>query len=67
MNDTALVPSWRKSSYSNGSGGNCVEMAETDHRALVRDSKVQQSPVLAFRSDTWSAFVTVVGAGEEPC
>jgi hypothetical protein len=61
MNDMALIPSWRKSSYSNGSGGNCIEVAEIEHGALVRDSKVQQSPVLSFRSDTWSAFVTLVG------
>ncbi|WP_031023923.1 DUF397 domain-containing protein [Streptomyces sp. NRRL WC-3725] len=50
---------WRKSSYSNGSGGECVEVADA-HPGLipVRDSKKPQNgPVLLFRPLAWSAFL----------
>ncbi|GAA3844423.1 hypothetical protein GCM10022403_090400 [Streptomyces coacervatus] len=49
---------WRKSSYSGGGGGNCLEIAD-DHPALVpvRDSKSPHGPKLVFRTEAWSAFV----------
>ncbi|POX65274.1 DUF397 domain-containing protein [Streptomyces sp. Ru62] len=50
---------WRKSSYSNGSGGDCVEVADA-HPGLVpvRDSKrPEDGPVLLFRPPAWSAFL----------
>ncbi|MFF1722251.1 DUF397 domain-containing protein [Streptomyces sviceus] len=49
---------WRKSSYSNGDGGNCVEVADTLDLVPVRDSKLgTDSPVLAFPTDTWTHFL----------
>ncbi|MEU6383337.1 DUF397 domain-containing protein [Streptomyces bauhiniae] len=45
---------WRKSSYSNGDGGNCVEVAEG---ILVRDSKVKDSPVLLLNPSAWADFL----------
>ncbi|WP_030769485.1 DUF397 domain-containing protein [Streptomyces sp. NRRL F-2664] len=52
------VTTWHKSSYSDGSGGNCVEVAEGLHDVVpVRDSKVADGPHLAFRGDAWAAFV----------
>jgi hypothetical protein len=48
--------SWRKSSYSGGSGGNCVEVADHDHRVIVRDTKDRTGPVLAFTPDAWRRF-----------
>jgi hypothetical protein len=49
---------WRKSSYSNGDGGNCVEVADTLGFVPVRDSKLgTDSPVLAFPTDTWTRFL----------
>ncbi|MFD5119002.1 DUF397 domain-containing protein [Streptomyces sp. NPDC058385] len=51
---------WRRSTYSNGSGGECVEVAD-GHPALVpvRDSKTAHSggPVLLFRTPAWASFV----------
>ncbi|MFF4400327.1 DUF397 domain-containing protein [Streptomyces sp. NPDC001480] len=50
---------WRKSSYSNGSGGECVEVA-TAHPDLVpvRDSKTAETgPVLLFRPPAWATFL----------
>lgn len=37
--------SWRKSSYSGGEGGNCIELRNT--LDAVRDSKRPDGPVLA--------------------
>jgi hypothetical protein len=50
---------WRKSSYSNGDGGNCVEVAAgVPDLVPVRDSKLgTDSPVLAFPTDTWTHFL----------
>lgn len=48
---------WRKSSYSNGSGGECVEVASAGDGTLVRDSKDPEGPVLAFPVDAWADFV----------
>ncbi|MFJ5305696.1 DUF397 domain-containing protein [Streptomyces sp. NPDC088350] len=50
---------WRKSSYSNADGGNCVEVAD-NHPALVpiRDSKRPHAPALVVHALAWTAFVT---------
>jgi hypothetical protein len=49
--------SWRKSSYSGGSGGNCVELASQGGRLLVRDTKqAGTGPVLAFSASAWRRF-----------
>ena len=48
---------WRKSTYSNGTGGNCVEVADLPDGRAVRDSKHPQGPVLVFTRDAWRAFL----------
>lgn len=51
--------SWRKSSYSNGEGGNCVEVSD-DAPGLVpvRDSKLAGTgPVLMFPAAAWAPFI----------
>lgn len=49
---------WIKSSYSGGSGGNCVEVAALpDGGHAVRDSKDIHGPVLRFTAGQWSAFI----------
>lgn len=56
---------WRKSTYSNGSGGNCVETARLpDGSRAVRDSKNPGGPSLIFTPGEWAAFVAGVRAGE---
>ena len=48
---------WRKSSYSGGQGGNCVEVAARPaDQMAVRDSKDQAGPLLRFPGKAWSAF-----------
>ena len=52
-------PIWRKSSRSGSNGGACVEVADNlSDRVLVRDSKDQQGPSLAFGPEAWRAFVS---------
>ncbi|MPY51126.1 DUF397 domain-containing protein [Streptomyces acidicola] len=54
---------WRKSSYSNGSGGDCVEVAQNlPGITPVRDSKNPQGPKLVFRARAWAAFIEGVKA-----
>ncbi|WP_223775338.1 DUF397 domain-containing protein [Streptomyces sp. 135] len=50
---------WRKSSYSAGDGGDCLEVADGHPEVVpVRDSKNPQGPKLMFPTVSWSAFVT---------
>ncbi|MFC7793584.1 DUF397 domain-containing protein [Streptomyces cinereoruber] len=54
---------WRKSSYSNDDGGQCLEVADRLPRVPVRDSKVPDGPALVFGGDAWTSFVDGVKAG----
>ncbi|MEV6816374.1 DUF397 domain-containing protein [Micromonospora sp. NPDC051296] len=49
---------WRKSTRSNSSGGECVEVAENLAGVVaVRDSKDPAGPVLAFDPAAWRSFL----------
>ncbi|MFE5615853.1 DUF397 domain-containing protein [Streptomyces sp. NPDC056524] len=54
---------WFKSSYSNGSGGECVECARAGGGTLVRDSKRADGHVIAVGAAAWRAFVAAAAAG----
>ncbi|WP_030902796.1 DUF397 domain-containing protein [Streptomyces sp. NRRL F-5126] len=56
---------WRKSSYSNQDGGECLEVCD-DLAALVpvRDSKVPHGPVLMFPTAGWASFVSALSGGQ---
>ncbi|WJV45405.1 DUF397 domain-containing protein [Streptomyces flavofungini] len=49
---------WFKSSYSSGSGDDCVEVALRPDAIHVRDSKNPQGPQLALDSAAWADFLT---------
>lgn len=52
---------WRRSGYSNGGGGNCVEVADGALGvAPVRDSKVPGGPVLLVGAGAWAHVVGTV-------
>ncbi|MFF4698031.1 DUF397 domain-containing protein [Streptomyces chattanoogensis] len=56
--------SWRKSSYSNGSEGMCVEVAD-NHPGLVpvRDTKTApHGPTIVIPAASWARFVAAVKA-----
>jgi Domain of unknown function (DUF397) len=47
---------WRKSSYSDANGGNCVETASGDGMILVRDTANRDGSTLEFGAEAWEAF-----------
>jgi hypothetical protein len=55
---------WHKSTFSNGNGGACVEVA-TNLRDIVavRDSKDREGPALAVSDQAWSVFVEGIKHG----
>jgi hypothetical protein len=56
---------WRKSSYSGGNGGQCVEIAvNLPGVVVVRDSKNPGGPALAVEPEAFVAFVAGIRAGE---
>jgi Domain of unknown function (DUF397) len=55
---------WRKSSYSNGNGGDCVEVGHLAAHRAVRDSKDPTGTALTFTATEWDAFTAGVRAGK---
>jgi hypothetical protein len=54
---------WRRSSYSNANGGNCVEITEDFPGVVpVRDSKNPNGPALVVPAAAWDAFVNSLKA-----
>ncbi|MGW2524126.1 DUF397 domain-containing protein [Streptomyces sp. NPDC001617] len=53
---------WHKSSYSNGMGGECLEVAALAAAIAVRDSKVTSGPRLILSRAAWQSFI-----GALPC
>ncbi|MEV8050040.1 DUF397 domain-containing protein [Streptomyces bacillaris] len=52
---------WRKSSYSNSDGGDCVEVSDDLPGVVpVRDSKRPEGPAVVFGTSAWSVFVNDV-------
>ncbi|TDC09301.1 DUF397 domain-containing protein [Streptomyces sp. 8K308] len=58
MSTTHVMPQWRRSSYSNQNGGDCVEVADVISGVLpVRDSKDPADAVVTFGPAAWNAFL----------
>jgi hypothetical protein len=55
---------WQKSSYSGGSGGNCVEVARSDTAHFVRDSKNPRVGALRLGSRAWATLITRIKQGD---
>jgi hypothetical protein len=62
--DASVLTSWRKSSYSGGDSGDCLEVTPTalPTHIPVRDSKNPTGPALVFTAPAWQAFINAVGA-----
>ena len=61
---------WKKSTRSDGNGGQCVEVADLGVEGIaVRDSKAPAGAVLTFTSAEWAAFIEGAKAGQfdRPC
>ncbi|MFE7415064.1 DUF397 domain-containing protein [Streptomyces laurentii] len=52
---------WFKSSYSGGTGNNCVEVADVRTAVAVRDSKQVDGPVILVSRASFGMFVVNVG------
>jgi Domain of unknown function (DUF397) len=48
---------WRKSSFSSGSGGACIETASDDGVILVRDTTNRDGGTLGFTAEAWAMFL----------
>jgi hypothetical protein len=55
---------WRKSSHSQGSGAECIELASLFHTVGVRDSKNPTGPKLTFSRAELTAFFTAIRRGD---
>ncbi|MFD4476250.1 DUF397 domain-containing protein [Streptomyces sp. NPDC058471] len=51
---------WRKSSYSNGMGGECIEVAALPADIGLRDSKAPTGPQITVGHRAWGAFVGAI-------
>jgi hypothetical protein len=50
---------WRKSSYSSGSGGQCVEVGGNGG-ILVRDTTNRDGGTLTFNAEAWETFTASI-------
>jgi hypothetical protein len=62
--DSMTNAAWRKSSYSGGNGGNCVEVADDAGRVLVRDTKNRDGATLSVPVDAWQRFAASLKRAE---
>jgi hypothetical protein len=52
------LTTWRKSSFSESSEGNCIEIHLDATGVAVRDSKNATGPTLAFERRGWRTFLS---------
>lgn len=53
--DRHMESTWRKSTYSDANGGQCVEVA-SDGRVMVRDTTNRDGVTLSVPADAWAKF-----------
>jgi hypothetical protein len=51
---------WRKSSYSGGNGGNCLEVADTAAGTLFRDTQNRRLGHLEAPAQEWNALLLLL-------
>ncbi|MFF9755949.1 DUF397 domain-containing protein [Streptomyces sp. NPDC014344] len=54
---------WITSSYSGGSGTECVQCAHAETGTLIRDSKWVGGPVVRVESEAWCTFIRSLRQG----
>jgi Domain of unknown function (DUF397) len=52
---------WRKSTYSDANGGDCVELANDSGMVMVRDTTNRGGGTLTVTVDAWRAFLGRLG------
>ena len=53
---------WRKSTYSGGNGGQCVEVGNAVSEIVVRDTKDRAGTVLAVPAGAWRVLLAEIRA-----
>ncbi|WP_083982530.1 DUF397 domain-containing protein [Actinomadura hibisca] len=61
---TLVAASWRKSSYSQGEGAECVELARIPAAIGIRDSKAPDGPALVISPTAARALANQIKDGE---
>ena len=51
---------WRKSTYSDGNGGECVETASGNGLVMVRDTSNRDGVTLGVPAAAWQAFTAAL-------
>jgi hypothetical protein len=51
---------WRKSTHSDGNGGQCVEVRDDARQVLVRDTANRAGSTLAVPAAAWEKFTTAL-------
>ncbi|MFD9562307.1 DUF397 domain-containing protein [Streptomyces sp. NPDC059994] len=65
--NAAALSGWRKSSYSSGDGGTCVEVLDDYPSGVpVRDSKAPNGPALVFPTQSWTVFISSIQGTTHP-
>jgi Domain of unknown function (DUF397) len=54
------IDNWRKSTYSSGNGGECVELATRQGTILVRDTTDRDGFTLSMPAGAWTAFLSTL-------
>ncbi|NUS86725.1 MAG: DUF397 domain-containing protein [Streptomyces sp.] len=57
----SVIPIWKKSSFSEGEGANCIELARHDGHILIRESD-DPGAVLTAAPDRLGPFLAAVKA-----
>jgi Domain of unknown function (DUF397) len=59
----AIGAQWRKSTYSSGNGGQCIEAGNVPGTVLIRDTKDNgRGPVLRVTPSDWRRFTATIRA-----
>lgn len=54
------MDTWRKSTYSDANGNECIEVATAPHGVAVRDTTNRAGVTLSVPSAAWTAFLATV-------
>lgn len=54
------MDNWRKSSHSDGNGGQCIETASAPGVVAVRDTTDRAGFTLSVPAGTWTAFLATL-------
>jgi hypothetical protein len=65
INQSQTGALWRKSSYSGGTGGECIEFAQAqcNETVAVRDSKDPEGPAFTISPGAFASFVRAAADG----